>query len=143
MNDSTICVDSNVLLKLVLAEDDSLAVRDLWRDLEASGMQLVAPALLFYEVASVLRNKAHRKLLTDDEADVGLAYLMSLSLTVAYSPELHEKALRLARRFGRPDAYDAHYLALAEELDCELWTADGRLYNAVHDRFPLIRMLGA
>ena len=31
---------------------------------------------------------------------------------------------------NRAAAYDSFYLALAEGLDCELWTADERLHNA-------------
>jgi predicted nucleic acid-binding protein len=54
----------------------------------------------------------------------------------------HRRSLALAAELDIASAYDAHYLALAEELDCELWTADSRLYNAVRDRFPRIRMLG-
>ncbi|MFQ5613908.1 MAG: type II toxin-antitoxin system VapC family toxin [Anaerolineae bacterium] len=31
----------------------------------------------------------------------------------------------------RAAAYDSYYLALAETLGCELWTADRRLHNIV------------
>ncbi len=40
------------------------------------------------------------------------------------------------------DSYDAHYLALAEHLGCEFWTADKRLHNAVHEKLPWVRGLG-
>jgi len=43
--------------------------------------------------------------------------------------------LRLAfvwtRRLKRAVAYDSFYLALAESLGCDLWTADQRLHHAV------------
>jgi len=52
------------------------------------------------------------------------------------------RAFELAARFRRPAAYDAHYLALADYLECPLWTADQRLYNAVRADFPRIRWLG-
>ena len=45
---------------------------------------------------------------------------------------LSTRALELALRSKRPASYDAHYLALAEYLGCELWTADERLWNATH-----------
>ena len=35
-------------------------------------------------------------------------------------------------RLNRGAAYDSFYLALAEWLSCELWSADRRLYRAVN-----------
>jgi predicted nucleic acid-binding protein len=34
-------------------------------------------------------------------------------------------------RLNRAAAYDSFYLALAERLGCNLWTADRRLWQAV------------
>ena len=34
-------------------------------------------------------------------------------------------------RFNLPATYDAHYLALAEWMEIDLWTADARLVNAL------------
>ena len=48
----------------------------------------------------------------------------------------------LATRFNRPAAYDAHYLALAEMMNCEFWTADRRLFNVVRDELPWVHRLG-
>ncbi len=41
-------------------------------------------------------------------------------------------------RLNRAAAYDSFYLALAESLGCELWTADQRLHNAVD--LPWVRL---
>ena len=38
--------------------------------------------------------------------------------------------------------HDAAYLAVAEILGCELWTADERLYNSVKTDMPRVRWLG-
>ena len=37
----------------------------------------------------------------------------------------------IAATYHLPATYDAHYLALAEHLGVELWTADTRLVNAL------------
>jgi predicted nucleic acid-binding protein len=44
--------------------------------------------------------------------------------------ELHDRALWWAERLGRNKTYDTHYVALAEQQQVELWTADRRLVNA-------------
>jgi predicted nucleic acid-binding protein len=43
---------------------------------------------------------------------------------------LHNWALSWARKLGHSKAYDAQYLALAEEMKCPLLTADLRLARA-------------
>jgi len=37
--------------------------------------------------------------------------------------------------------YDAHYLALAERLGAEMWTADRRLCQAVGAALPWVRLV--
>ena len=37
--------------------------------------------------------------------------------------DLHIQAVQLASRYGLLATYDAHYLALADHLEAELWTA--------------------
>jgi predicted nucleic acid-binding protein len=49
--------------------------------------------------------------------------------------------LDLADRFALPAAYDAHYLALADWLGGEFWTADRRLAKAVGEALPWVRLV--
>ena len=39
-------------------------------------------------------------------------------------PKLHGQALKLASQLRQGAACDAHYMALAENLGCDLWTSD-------------------
>ena len=48
----------------------------------------------------------------------------------------------MASRLNQGAAYDAHYLALAEEFGCELWTADGRFFRAVSSGVDNVHWLG-
>jgi predicted nucleic acid-binding protein len=43
---------------------------------------------------------------------------------------------------NRPTAYDAQYLALAERLACDFWTADERLFNAASQQLPYVKWVG-
>jgi predicted nucleic acid-binding protein len=55
---------------------------------------------------------------------------------------LHHQALVLADALGLSATYDAHYLALAEHLGCELWTDDERLIRQVTNSLPFVRWIG-
>lgn len=57
--------------------------------------------------------------------------------------QTHKQTLQPSqKRFRRPTAYDVYYLAVADLLDCELWTADRRLVTAVHDAFTNAKLVG-
>jgi predicted nucleic acid-binding protein len=68
---------------------------------------------------------------------------LAFDVTIMTFPDLHERAWHLAAQLDRPTAYDSHYLALAQILGCEFWTADERLYNASRPHFPWVRWLGS
>ena len=68
--------------------------------------------------------------------------LLSSGLELYETPHLHSRALELASRLNQGAIYDALYLALAETLDCELWTADERFYHAASPVTDSVRWLG-
>ena len=142
MTSPLICVDASLTLKLVLAKPDSPIARCLWAEWEERDMDVVSPSLWAYEVTSVIRNKVHRGKITPDEGEEAFAIIHKLGVRLIVPPDLHERAWEMAKKLNRPAAYDAHYLALAQTLDCEFWTADERLYNAVRDQLPWVRWLG-
>ena len=138
---SQACVDSNVVLKLAVIEDGSDHARKLWRRWRAEGVEKVAPALLWYELTSTMRNRVHRNSIDPDEATILLDTLLNLPIFVISSSRLHRAGWEIATRLNRPNAYDSHYLAVAEELDCPMWTADERFYNAAKGMFPRVHLL--
>ena len=58
-------------------------------------------------------------------------------------PNLHARALEIASQFKQGAAYDSHYLALAEIVGCELWTADERFFRAASPSVDNLRWIGA
>ena len=142
MNSSSVCVDANLVLKLVLVEDDSTRARALWAQWIADDRVILAPPLLAFEVTSVIRNKVHRQMLSAEAGENAFRAVHAQNIRFLYPDGLHQRAWELASHFNRPAAYDSHYLALAEMLGCELRTADGRLYRAVKDELPWVRWLG-
>jgi len=142
MNKSLVCADAGILIKLVVAEEDSDRADTLWEQWKEDGVKVVSPGLLLFELTSVLRKKVHRGLLSPEEGERAFDTVHRLPVQVLTPPDLHRRAWELAARFNRPAAYDAHYLALAEMLNCEFWTADQRLFNAVGDELPWVHWLG-
>lgn len=59
-----------------------------------------------------------------------------------FDPGVTLRAVDLADTFGQSASYDAHYLALAEHLGCELWTADEKFRNATKGTFKWVRWVG-
>lgn len=139
---SQVCIDTNLALKLVLVEKDSPQAQHLWGTWVDANVEIVAPPLLAFEGTSVICNKMHRGLVPPEEAELMFRAFHLLGVRYLYPAGLHQKAWELAKRFHRPQAYDSHYLALAEILGLELWTADKRLYNVVKHDLPWVRWLG-
>jgi predicted nucleic acid-binding protein len=78
-------------------------------------------------------------LMSGSAVRLALKAARALPVRLFGEPDLHGLALDLAERFSLPAAYDAHYLALAEWLGGEFWTADRRLVRAVQKDLPWVR----
>lgn len=113
----------------------------LWRAVEAD---LFAPVLLDYEISSVLRKAVVSALITGPEATEILKHISALAISrISPTVELQNSAICWAERLRHAATYDAHYLAVAEHCQAELWTADRRLAHAARQAgFPGIRWIG-
>ena len=96
------------------------------------------------EVTNILYRQSVSGKLTYDESRRGLEKLFSLEIQLKFSlyEEVSAQAMEFAQRFHLPATYDAHYLALAYEEQCECWTADRRLWTAVTRELNWVRWLG-
>jgi predicted nucleic acid-binding protein len=135
---SPLCVDASLVVRLLVHTPESERVHDLWEDWQAAQRELVAPALLHYEVANALYRYERAGELRPDEVHQALDAGVRLPLRLVEDPALHAEAVILARRFELPAAYDAHYLAVAERLGAELWTADRRLAERLRGCTPVV-----
>jgi len=138
-----ICVDASVAIKWVLNEERSDRARALYQAALRAGESIVAPTLLPLEVTNILRQRMRAKDgLSLTEAARQLDNFLTFPIEFHSPAELHVQALVLADALGLPATYDAHYLALAEHLGCELWTDDQRLIRNVATSLPFVRWIG-
>ena len=138
---SPVCVDASLVLKLGLPEEGSEQVEALWRNWQRQGVEIVAPPLLRYEITSVLCNSVYRGRITPDEGFQILTRLLALPIGFVATEDLHLAAWETAMKLKQSIAYDAHYLALAEALGCELWTADRKLYQMAAAKIPQVHLV--
>ena len=115
-------VDASSIGALLFGESEGLKIAGM-----LSGHRLVAPELLFFEVASICLKKLKRY--PDQRRSILEAFKMLGRLTIEKVDVDHAEAVLLAERRGLT-AYDASYLWLAMRLDAELVTLDQRLGEA-------------
>jgi predicted nucleic acid-binding protein len=137
-------LDANLVAALVLPlpySDQALQRLTTWK---RAGVVLLAPVLLEYEVAAILRKAVVAQWLTTETAVEAIANILALNVhCILPTAALHERALHWAQRLGHSKTYDAHYLALAEQERAELWTADRRLANGAQQAgAPWVRWIG-
>lgn len=140
--ESKICVDASLALKLVLPESDSDLAQAQWQDWIAAAVEIIAPDLFTYETTSVLRNRVYRGEISQSEADEALRIIESLEIAYRQPETIRQSTWELARRFNLRTAYDAFYLAVAQDEGSSLWTGDKRLYNTIKDQLKWVHVLG-
>ena len=137
-------VDAGVLLASVLPNEplsrQADALLQSWSETE---VMPAAPVLLHYEIAAVIRKYVHRGVLTADEGRQACDLLLAYPVRLLVSEALVRRGYELASHFGLSAAYDAQYLAVADHLQCDLWTADRRLFSVIQHELPRVHWLGA
>jgi predicted nucleic acid-binding protein len=136
---SDTCLDASVILRTVGNPGSELTA--LWRQWTAAGMTLHAPALVGSEIVNGVHRLRRAGMLSEAAAKGILARALRMPLVLHDDEHLHLRALELATDHKLPATYDSHYLALAERLGIEFWTADTKLAKAVRDRLPWVRLV--
>ena len=126
----TAVIDANFGVALVYPLPYSSVCRRQMENWLRQGERIAAPTLWDYEVASALRKQWAQNLLSKELALAGLEQVSRLPV-LRLPPErsLILSALLWAERLGQIVAYDAQYLALAEHMQAQFWTADRKLHN--------------
>lgn len=128
----SIVLDASVVVPLMVSHPFSQAAERCFRYWKREYYQILSPCFMPVEVVSVLRQAVYGRKLNPQQALEAVDILMAMGIELVMpGSELHQSALRWAERLGQSKAYDAQYIALAEQRGAELWSADQRLVNAL------------
>lgn len=136
-------LDSGILLATLQRETYTEHAKTLIVQLSVRQVQMIAPALLHYELVAVTRKWVYRAVSTPEHAKLALDTLLRYPVITVMDDALLSRAYDIAIEYNRPTAYDSQYLAVAERYEADFWTADERLFNAVNGRFPRVYWLGS
>ncbi|MBN1314100.1 MAG: type II toxin-antitoxin system VapC family toxin [Anaerolineales bacterium] len=135
-------VDASVGIKLFLVEDLADAAHALFSRLaDTPPARLIVPDLFIVECANILWKYCRRFNYPPDDAQQNIADLISLPLNIISNADLVMEALSLAVTH-EITAYDAAYVALSQQFDLPLITADEKLVRKLTGAGFDVRYLG-
>jgi predicted nucleic acid-binding protein len=133
-------LDASVALKWVLPEPDATKALSL-RDQHRLGVHdLIAPETFAIEVAHGLTRAERRGILVPQQAMHQLRNVLSVAPKLYPFLPLLLRAVELSSQ-ARIGVYDCLYVALAEQEQCDLVTADQRLAALGHPQVTLLAYL--
>lgn len=137
---SKIVIDSSVVIKWFLDEEDSDKAQSIYDDHETGTLNLIAPDLMNIEIGNIIwKHVVHRGMSEEDAQDVMDRYI-ELELNLVPTTELLYEAYKIAVTYKR-SVYDSTYVALSIQEGCQFVTADEKLYNAVGKALPNVALL--
>lgn len=138
---SYICLDSSVLIKLLVLEENSEKAAALMEKVVNNRQTIVLPSFAWAEIGSVLRKKINKKMITLEHAEIAWEAFNNLGVLNYINDSIVMRAAwHIASQENLPTLYDAAYLAVIEIISrqsnetCEFWTADETLIRSIKDK---------
>jgi predicted nucleic acid-binding protein len=141
MTTETVCVDASFIVRFLTDVTPDSIYQQKWDEWVTQEYTIVAPTLMVYEICNAFHRAVIAQQITPNEGEELLERAVNLGVRFYGDAQLHQQAFRMAQSYSLPATYDAHYLALAERLSIELWTADKRLFNAVKSSLSWVKLL--
>jgi predicted nucleic acid-binding protein len=125
----------------LLSDDDRDRAVRLRADVQRFGGLIVAPPHFSAEASSAIYKRFQQGRLSLDDALSLVEESENLPVERMSPPTLSRRAFEIAAQFQLKWIYDAFYVALAEIVGCDLWTADEALHAAVRQVHTNVRLL--
>ena len=137
---SYLVLDASFVYKSLAPGSHGDKFRQLIHQWKQEKKTLCSPTIWVYEFTSLLTKLVYWGELSEQDAQESLAFGLDLGIELIVPTEDQARqAFLWTRQLNWVAAYDSFYVPLAENLGCELWTADKKLANAV-DR-PWVRVV--
>ena len=143
MSAKRVVLDACVAVKWYLPRENEALVDEAFKLLSRHKERVItfaAPDLFWAEFGNVIWKALRQERIGERVARVALDDIRAWDIEVFRTEDLLDNALTIAIANER-SFYDALYVALAQELRCDMITADEKLVNALGSRFP-VRWLG-
>lgn len=127
---SRLVLDASVAVKWALTEPDTPKANQLRDDFKNQIVQLLAPDIFPAEVAHALTRAERKGILKQDEAAGLLADVLSTAPDFHLYLALLPRAVEISSKM-QCGVYDCMYVALAEQENCELVTADQKMLTVL------------
>src|SRR3989344_4175378 len=130
-------IDNSVVFKWFAEETDSDRAKKYLEDFVAGKDKILIPTLLFYEFGQACRNGAL--------PSQAISRIMDLMQKLPFQIEdvrftSFRKIYQIASEYDL-SFYDASYVTLMQKHDCELVTADKKLYNKLKTKLKRTTLL--
>ncbi len=129
--------DASVIIKWFINEAGSDKSLIYLQDYKNKKFSIIVPTLLYYELGNILLAKKA----TEDQVSKIMVSLVALGFRdVNIGHDAFRKVFENAQDL-EITYYDASYVTLMQKYDCELVTADGKLYEKIKNKFARIKLL--
>jgi len=126
----SLVLDTSVALKFYLPEEGHEEAVALLEAAEAGAAELLAPGTILPEGFNAIAQQRRRGLLDEEDATGAWEKLLAAPIYTYAVENLIERAAAIANETGAI-IYDALFLALAEDTDTVMVTADGKLLRTL------------
>jgi len=137
-----VVIDASVVLKWYLADEEygqkAISLLDKYLSNE---LDIFAPSLLEYEVINGLIIAQKRGRIKEEKILNAIDGFTSLEIKLKNLSLFYPKVMYYCKVYNR-SVYDASYLALADEEQISLITADEGLYNIVKKDLKWVKWIG-
>jgi len=130
-------LDTNVVVKMFFQEDDSERADFLLKLFDRGALKIFVPSFLPIEFVNVLWLRLREKLSTRTECEAVLEDFLTIlkDMHVVGPTPLLDAVLAASIELDHA-AYDAAFVALANDLGVQFITADAKLYRKLSSRSP-------